>query len=109
MSFSSTDPDRAANSNKELIIVNVDEGLSATLDDLAKYVYHLAEGEQASKITINRYIDSSDLESQETIADLISMLIVKGIDSNHIVVSDEPLKLEQPYFTVAVSEVPKVQ
>ena len=109
IAFSGTNPDRSTTSNKELIIVNVDESLSSSMEDLAKYVYNLAYGENVSKITIKRYIESSDEQSKQTISGLISLLIDQGIASDYIVVSDEPLTLQQPYFTVAVSEVPKVQ
>ena len=109
LAFNGTPTERSKTSNKELIIINVDEELSSSLDDLAKYVHHLFDSKKESQITIKRYINESDVESRATVSDLVTLLIENGITADHIKVKDEPLKLTQPYFTIAVSEVPEVQ
>ena len=96
-------------SKKELIIVNVDENLSSSLDQLATYVQQLFGTDDAGNITIKRYISDGDEKSKKSINSLVVLLVQKGIPEDHIEVADEALKLDHPYFTLTVSEGPDVQ
>lgn len=101
--------DTLKDQKKELIIVNVDEELTASLTDLADYVLTIYSPKTEDKITIKRYLNAEDGESKEVISELVQLLVSSGISTEHIEVLDAHTSLNHPYFSLAIATTKEVQ
>jgi len=93
---------------KDIIIVNIDEGLSSQLAGLAQYTYDLYLSNNKGTVTIKKYLESIDAEDA-SISHLVALITDLGVHESRISIKSEILTLEQPYFTLSVTAGPEVQ
>jgi len=91
---------------KEIIIVQIDEDLSAQISALADYAYQIYHNLDRGVIKITTY---TDLNQESSVSELLALLDDKGVTKNDIIIEKKGLELDQAYFTISVAEGPAVQ
>ena len=89
-----------------LIIVNLDSQLEYNLNALANHVFSLFESQDDAIVTIKTYFDVDD---DQMIKKLIAIMSDLGISEQQIILVDEQLRTDHPYFTLNVGKMPKIQ
>ena len=91
--------------NKELIIVSIDQDFYTQLNALATYVIGKYQATEGSVITIKTYMSGED----ESIQSLVKLLEEQGISREDIAITDGEIRLDNPYFTMTVAPQAEVQ
>lgn len=94
-------------SKKDIVIVNIDSSLDDQVASIADYAADLFNSKAEATINITRYVTNPG--DKKVVDDLIKELTILGVAADKIVVKDEALRLDTPYFSLTISSGKDVQ